>query len=441
MGYLIAVPQRKMFLLVPVARKLLWYSGSMHFKTIRFFLSLFISISLIFAGAGFFTTYFPIFAKKSLSDQSIGLITSFYYVGFLLGSLFITRIMKLVGHIRGFIFILSILAISSLSFSLFPSTYLWFLLRFMMGFGLSGVYILTESWLSFHASAERRGKTFAIYRIIELLSWSAGTAFIDYFSRMPSTFHFSLVALLIILSAIPLSLTQLSQPEASLPFKLNLKVLWETSQYSTVTAFLIGLSNSALWLMTPLFLLSQNIKETEIPYFFIVYILGGLLSHYPLGMLSDKFDRRIVVTVFAALTGVTSFFLITYQLPAFFILGLFNMPIYSVTTTHALDRANPEDYGRISAQLLFTYSMGAIFGPLICGYLLTHFGAQGFIYQLLVVFGIMALFGLYQKLISPAVPTSEKESFRLLPEGFLGIEWFIKKIKQEIKDVLGGQKK
>lgn len=413
----------------------------MHFKTIRFFLSLFLSISLLFAGAGLFTTYFPIFAKKSLSDQSIGLITSFYYVGFLLGSLYITRIMKLVGHIRAFVFILSLLAISSLSFSLFPSTYLWFLLRFMMGFGLSGVYILTESWLSYHASVERRGKTFAIYRIIELLAWSVGTLLIDYFSRMPSQFYFSLVTFLIIMGAIPLSLTQLPQPEATLPFKLNLKVLWETSQYSTITAFLIGLSNSAIWLMTPLFLLSQNINETKIPYYLIVYILGGLLSHYPLGMLSDKLDRRMVVTLQAALAATASFFLISYQLPAFFILGLFNMPIYSVVTTHALDRADPQDYGRISAQLLFTYSMGAIFGPLLCGYLLTHLGPIGYTYQLISVFSLMAIFGLYQKLISPAVPTSEKESFRLLPEGFLGVEWFIKKLKQELKDVLSGPKK
>jgi MFS family permease len=413
----------------------------MHFKTIRFFLSLFISISLIFSGAGLFTTYFPIFAKKSLSDQYIGFITSFYYVGFLLGSLFITRVMKLVGHIRAFIFILSLLALSSLSFSLFPSIYIWFFLRFLMGFGLSGVYILTESWLSYHASIERRGKTFAIYRIIELVAWSVGTILIDYFFRMPSQFYFSLVTLLIIISAIPLSLTQLPQPEATLPFKFNLKVLWETSQYSTVTAFLIGLSNSAIWLMTPLFLLSQNIKETEIPYYLIAYIFGGLLSHYPLGMLSDKVDRRIVVTIQAAMAGATSFFLISFKLPAFFILGLVNMPIYSVVTTHALDRSNPEDYGRISAQLLFTYSMGAIFGPLLCGYLLTKMGAQGYAYQLIVVFSLMAVFGLYQKLISPPVPSSQKESFRLLPEGFLGIEWFIKKIKQELKDALSGQKK
>jgi MFS family permease len=413
----------------------------MHFRTIRFFLSLFLSISLIFAGAGLFTSYFPIFAKKELTDQAIGFITSFYYVGFLLGSLYITNVMKLVGHIRAFIFILSLLAISSLSFSLFPSIYIWFLLRFMMGFGLSGVYILTESWLSYHASAEKRGKTFAIYRIIELLAWSVGTVLIDYLSRTSSQFHFSLVTLLIIMSAIPLSLTQLPQPEPSLPFKLNLKVLWETSQYSTVTAFLIGLSNSAIWLMTPLFLISQNIKETEIPYYFIVYIFGGLLSHYPLGMLSDKIDRRMVVNLAAALAGVASFFLLSFQLPAFFVLGLFNMPIYSVVTTHALDRADPKDYGRISAQLLFTYSMGAILGPLICGFLLTQYGARGFTYQLIVVFALMAFFGLYQKLISPPVPTSEKESFRLLPEGFLGVEWFIKKLKQEIKDVLTGPKK
>jgi MFS family permease len=298
-----------------------------------------------------------------------------------------------------------------------------------MGFGLSGVYILTESWLSFHASVERRGKTFAIYRLIELVAWSVGTILIDYFSRMPSQFYFSLVTLLIIISAIPLSLTQLPQPEATLPFKFNLKVLWETSQYSTVTAFLIGLSNSAIWLMTPLFLLSQNIKETEIPYYLIAYILGGLLSHYPLGMLSDKLDRRIVVTIQAAMAGGTSFFLISYKLPAFFVFGLVNMPIYSVVTTHALDRANPEDYGRISAQLLFTYSMGAILGPLLCGYLLTNLGAQGYTYQLIIVFSLMAVFGLYQKLISPPVPTSQKEHFRLLPEGFLG------------KEALSGQKK
>ncbi len=408
----------------------------MRFKTIRFFLSLFISIFFIFAGAGLFTTYFPIFAKKSLSDQTIGLITSFYYVGFLLGALFITRIMKFVGVIRGFIFIMSILAISCLSFALFPSTYLWFFLRFMMGFGLSGVYVLTESWLSFHSSGERRGKTFAIYRIIELLAWSVGTILIDYFSNMPSTFHFSLVALFIILSAIPLSLTQLPQPESVIPFHFNLKVLWETSHYSTITAFLIGLSNSAIWLMTPLFLLSQNIKDKEIPYYFIVYIFGGLISHYPLGMLSDRIDRRSVVTFQSILAGVTSFFLLKFQLAAFFVLGLVNMPIYSVSTTHALDRANPEDYGRISAQLLFTYSIGAIFGPLLCGILLTHFGAIGFTYQLTTIFTFMSLFGIYQKIISPPVPISEKENFRLLPEGFLGLDWFLKKIKQELKDVL-----
>lgn len=393
----------------------------MFFRTSVIYLSLFLGCHFIFSGNGLVSVYFPIYAKHSVSNGTIGLITSFYYIGFFVGCLYITKIVHRVGHIRTFTFLCSLIAASALGFSIIPSTFSWIPLRFLMGFGYAGLYVVIESWISSQSSNQERGKVFGIYRVVELSSLCIGQFFLIFIYTKTPHFHFSIVTLLTVLAALPLSLTLLPQPSITEPLRIDLRSIWGTSRYSTITMILVGMANSVIWMLTPLYFLEKGLSENQIPYFFMFYVAGGVFSQYPVGLLSDRLERRSV-TLVVSILALGVLVLLHFLQPGwafkltYFALGFFSMPIYSLVMTHAMDRSTASETGQLSAQLLLLYSVGAIFGPTLCGFFMKFTGKEGYLYYLGTVFTIMIGYGVYQRLTRPAVDGAQKEPFKLFPE-------------------------
>ncbi len=335
-----------------------------------------------------------------------GMMMSGYYVGFILGTFICPRLITRVGHIRIFAAAGASACAIMLAHALMPVPLMWILLRVVYGFCFIHLYTVMESWLNSIGDASSRGKILSIYMIINFIAMSAGQML---FFTVPGTGFelYSLSAMLLTLALVPLTLGRAIQPTVvTAPEPFRVRKLFEVSPLGVTGAVVVGLMGGAYWGMTAIYVLHLGYNEDAIAWFMAASLIGGLLAQWPLGSLSDRINRRLVILLAAVLIGLSSLLLfimalwpepaITFGVLWLVIIGaLFGAgfhPLYSLCIAHANDFVSNQHFVAASAGLQMVQGCGAVLGPLLAGGLMALLGPSAlFIY----IGGLAAAFALY----------------------------------------------
>src|SRR5271169_2576129 len=130
----------------------------------------------------------------------------------------------------------------------------------------------------------------------------------------------------------------------------------------------------------------EGIDRATIALFMLVAVLGGLAFQVPVGRLSDRFDRRIVLAALglgfagAAIALVLLPHSLPAVLPAAALLGGFMSTLYPVCVSHAHDRMPADRIVAVSGSLILLSGLGSVVGPLIGSILMAHFEIDGVFY-------------------------------------------------------------
>jgi MFS family permease len=136
--------------------------------------------------------------------------------------------------------------------------------------------------------------------------------------------------------------------------------------------------------------------------------LGVILSQYPAGLMSDRYDRRSIIMVMSAVAVIVAALnIIAGQVSAVALIagitlfGTVALPVYSLVLAHANDHIAQEQILGASAKLILLYGLGAMAGPFIVGQLMDRMGSQGFLVHLILVYGAIAGFALVRRMKKP----------------------------------------
>lgn len=119
----------------------------------------------------------------------------------------------------------------------------------------------------------------------------------------------------------------------------------------------------------------------QISTFIAAMYLGGLVLLFPLGLLSDRMDRRRLILYVLAfglagtligIAGGSFGFLVAAAL----IVGGAANSLYGMFIAYANDHLEPEDMAAASGRLIFLNGVGATAGPLITGGLMAMAGPR-----------------------------------------------------------------
>lgn len=365
--------------------------------------ALLLSAAILLAGGGLLSTLIAVRAEiEGFPLLAIGLMTSFYFGGFILGCIFTPKLVRRVGHVRVFAALSSLIAASVLLHVLFIAVPVWIGLRFIAGFAFAGLYILIESWINEQAPNEQRGQILSIYRMVDLGAIMAGQFMLMLYA--PSGFElFALVAIFICLAVFPISLSTSKAPVSVNSAPVDLKKLARTSPLAVVGCFVVGLSNGSFWGMGPVFvqLLDQPIAMVSL--FMSAAIFCGVLLQWPVGFLSDRFGRRQIL-ILMSLGGVgAGIFLYLYAprstahlLIGGGLYGGFAMQLYGLATAHANDRAEPNEFVAITSGLLLIYGLGSIVGPSIAPLIMSAYEPSAMFAFTAGVHASLALYAIFR---------------------------------------------
>ncbi|PPR47769.1 MAG: putative MFS-type transporter YcaD [Alphaproteobacteria bacterium MarineAlpha5_Bin9] len=365
--------------------------------------ALFFGFSLICLGHGLQGTLLGIRSKvEGFSLGSIGFIITGYFVGYLIGSLLIPLLLKRVGHIRVFAALASIASVAILIHSLFINVQIWFLIRIITGICFAGFFIITESWLNDKSENKTRGKILSIYLIITFLFTGLGNFLLN-LSDPKNYDLFILISILLSMALIPILLSISSAPEFIHPKRITIKELYQLSPLGLVSGLLIGLAHSSVFGYGAVYAISKNLSTINISIFMFIISFFGALFQWPIGYISDKIDRRILLIIVNILAAILSLMIIGFSYISiiifYIILACYSgmcLPMYSLAIAHINDFLNKNEIVSVASSFALVVGIGAIFGPIFSSFFMEYIGPDGFFVHLFLIHIILSIFGIYR---------------------------------------------
>lgn len=337
---------------------------------------------------GFFGTFFSLrVALADFSAMRSGLVLASYFAGFTVGAYFGKNIIERYGHIRVYAAFAGIVVAATAIMTLTIEPPWWIILRGIIGFGCAGLFVTTESWLNAKAGAEERGSVFSIYMVGCFTALALGQLLIGW-APIEGSAPFNLVIVLFAVALVLVSTTRAEAPQIVPTEFLPLRLLLREAPVAVAGALLSGFITGAFYALVPAWMQDENIDPQTIGLFMLTAVLGGLLFQVPIGRLSDRFDRRVVIAVLGGALIVTAIGILRLPqsqaaiLPAAAVLGGLISTIYPVSVAHAHDRMPADSVVAVSGRLILASGLGSALGPLIGANLIAWYSIDGVFYMM-----------------------------------------------------------
>ncbi len=364
--------------------------------------------------------------RQGVATEAIGFVASSYFLGFLAGALSADRIVRRVGHIRAFAVFAAIAADAGLMMALVPSPLGWAVCRFLIGFQMSGLFLVIESWLNDKVDSKTRGRTFGLYLLVSWCGAAGGPLALKLFE--PSMTLFVGVGIAFATSLLPMALTQVSNPTIGERRPFGIVKLFRISPLGVVCCLTAGIVNSAFWAFIPVYLTSIGHGVDDVSSFVAAATITGMLVQYPIGLLSDRLGRR-PVTLGALLLGLVFALLMGwFQAAPLELLTLMGClfagvmaPVYGLGVGQTNDYIEPGDFVGASGGLLFVWALGASLGPTLAGGVIAVTGPAGLFLYLSGMLALVSLFTLARLFLRPGIPRDQQSGFVPAPTAPAGL--------------------
>ena len=388
---------------------------------------LFLGLAFLMLGNGLQGTLVSWRANfEGFSSSTTGWIMTAYYIGFLAGSMYTGKLIREVGHIRVFAALASLASTAVLVQILFIDPVAWLVMRLVTGFCFAGVYVVVESWLNARSDNESRGRILSIYMIVSYAGLAGGQLLFKV-ADPTSVSLFLLSSILLSIALIPLLISRVTAPIEEESENMSVMKLIRISPTGVFSMTLTSMATGVVLGMGAVYAANSGMSISQTAVLMSVFIAMGALAQWPVGWLSDTFDRRLVILV---LCGVASFLsVVLYQMNPqstlfVFVFGLFGaaaLPIYSLSVAHTNDRLKPQQMTSASSTMVLFSGIGAAAGPITVGYLLNVYGNNMFLVYLGGIHFVLGAAVLYQISQRKAVPDEFQVDHQLMSSRVTGI--------------------
>ena len=385
---------------------------------VRAMSALLLGIAVLNVGAGALMAIIGVrLSAEGASSLVIGAITSAYFLGLLAGSIFGTRVIDRVGHIRAFAVYAAAAAIAILLLVLVESLAVWVVLRLIAGYCMAGLSMVAESWLNHRATNATRGRVLSLYIIVMNGAFAAGPLLLNLGD--PAGAGLLVVSgILFVAALLPVALTRTGNPEIGAQARLGLGRLFALSPLGVLGAVAIGLVESAVFGLGAVYGQATGLDTARISVFLAVTLGGVLVLQYPIGALSDRFDREKVILAVAATAAGAAALIAAAGTPAFWVLlglgfvtGGLSSPLYPLSVAETNDWIEADKLVAAGAGLVLAYSLGASVGPLAGSLAMEGLGPRGLFAFAAAVLAALAACALYRVLTGLAKPAEEQTEF------------------------------
>lgn len=392
---------------------------------------LFFGIAMMMIANGLQGTLLGVRASmENFSVITTGIIMSSYYLGFLIGSYQVPKIISEVGHIRVFAGLASLASTTVLLHGVIVEPVTWTIIRIVTGFAYAGLYLVVESWLNDSATNATRGKIMGIYMVVTYIGMAAGQGLLNFAS--PTDIElFIIISVLVSLALLPISLVKRPAPDFSVSEPIKISTIWKRSPLGMFGVTMAGFATACFFGIAPVFAVTIGLNNAAISGFMAAFLIGCVVFQMPIAHVSDLMDRRkliIVLGLGSAFIATLLFFAADMNVWLLFLtmfaLGGVSLPIYGQCLSHVNDHLMPRQFVAASGTVLLMNGAGAAVGPLFATLLMQVVGASGFVAMLFVGFLAIGVFGIYRTFRADAIPMDEQGDSIITSTASAGISMY-----------------
>ena len=387
--------------------------------------------------------------RAVLEDFNIvatGVVMSGYFIGYFFGANIVPNLVGKVGHIRVFAAFASIASLSILIHALIVNPYIWVIGRFLTGLSMISIFVVVESWLNDRATNKSRGKVLSIYMIITFIGIGLGTLLLNF--EDPKKYEpFILVSLLLSIALIPILLTKRKPPTFKKTTSIKIKELYKISPLATFSMLCTGFIHPVIFTLGSVYGALMNFSVLEISLYLFLITIAGALFQWPIGYLSDKFDRRLIIIItslLGAILTILCFFSVTkspdfinlssdwkilfqhianHRMYFYIFISLYAglcLPLFSLNLAYVNDFLPKEKFVSAGAGLQLIFGMSAMVAPFLCSLFMKNLGPNGLFLFLFIFQSLIVFFGIYRMTIRSTKDNPEN-TFTTLPRNITPI--------------------
>lgn len=379
--------------------------------------ALLLGVMLLMIGNGLQGTLLGVRGSiEGFSTFEMSVVMSAYFLGFLFASRVVPKMIRNVGHVRVFAALASFISAVLILYPALANPWVWAVGRVIIGFCFCGVYITAESWLNAAATNETRGKALSLYMLVQVVGIVIAQGLL--LVADPGGFIlFVIPSILVSIAVAPILLAASPTPAFDSTKPMSLKRLWEASPLGCMGMFLLGGVFAAQFGMSAVYGGKAGLTLPQISAFVASFYVGAILLQFPIGWVSDRMDRRLLILLVAAGGGLASVLgafagaNFSFLLLAAAIIGGTSNPLYSLLIAYTNDYLSRDDMAGASGGLLFINGLGAIAGPIIIGWSMDTFGARGYFLLMAVLLGLLVAYAAWRMTRRPAPSVQETGAF------------------------------
>lgn len=287
-------------------------------------------------------------------------------------------------------------AASLLTFKVTDAFILWFPLRFLFGLSLCVLFVVSEFWINAAAPPARRGLVIGIYATTLSLGLAGGPAILSLVGTSGWA-PYLIGAAFFVGAAIPAMLGASQAPVIETDSSRGVLNLMRLAPAATLAAFIFGAVETGLVNFLPLYGLRRGLTDGDAALLLTIAELGNVGLQIPLGLLSDRMDRRTLLLVCglagfigAALIPVLAIDGVGMMVNVFLMTGI-AAGLYTIGLGLLGARFNGAALATANAAFVMLYSIGLIVGPVSVGSGMSVMGPHGFAVVLALLMGLYVL--------------------------------------------------
>lgn len=285
------------------------------------------------------------------------------------------------------------------------SLIVWFIARFLFGGFLGMFYRIVEYWLNAITVISNRGRFMGGYSVLFFLGLIIGSVAQPALGNeggLPAV----LIIMSLFVSAAVVMVAKISVPDFkanTVAERPNLALVYMVAPLGMVSIFTYGLFEDVPAYLMSVYALKVGFAEDVAAYTLSAVALGGLLFPVPVGVLSDRLGRGVVLRLMILIAFVgtlvipLSLFSATAFLATLFVWGGCAGCIYNLALSDIGDRHEAEGLVSANASFGLIYAGAAILGPIINGFAMGMWEPHGLMVFCFALFGGLLIFSLFER--------------------------------------------
>ncbi|BEU78102.1 MFS transporter [Enterobacter asburiae] len=315
-------------------------------------------------------------AHENLPTWQVGMVSSSFFTGNLLGTLLTGSLIKRFGFNRSYYLASLIFAAGCAGLGMMVGFWSWMAWRFIAGVGCAMIWVVVESALMCSGTSRNRGRLLAAYMMVYYVGTVLGQLMV---SKLPTDLMSVLpwVTGMVLAAILPLLFTRIVNQNSEHQEATHVWPMLRLRQarLGVNGCIISGIVLGSLYGLMPLYLNHQGVSDSGIGFWMAVMVSAGIVGQWPIGRLADRFGRLLVlrVQVFVVIMGCLAMLSNAAMAPALFILGAAGFTLYPVAMAWACEKVEHHQLVAMNQALLLSYTIGSLLGPTFTAMLMQNY--------------------------------------------------------------------